>query len=291
MEKRQNSIRVAIILGLLSPAVAIAAQRTFVSAGSGSDANLCTRQLPCRNFVAAMAQTDSEGEVVVLDSGGYGAVTISQSVTLVAVGVHAAITAFSGNAITVTASPSDVVIIRGLYLSGLGGSSGIDFQTGQTLHVENCVASGFNDVGINVSAGAGVYVKDTISRQNFAGFFLSSGSSIRASLDSIRVEENDVGVQASSNSLVTVTRGTAAGNGLGFHAATLTGVINLESCTATLNATGVRASGTARVANSMITGNTNGVSTAAGGTTISFGNNRLDGNTTDGTFTTTLAQK
>jgi hypothetical protein len=72
-----------IVLVFLSITVE-AAQRTFVSAGNGSDANACTRQAPCRNFGTAMAQTDSGGEVIVLDSGGYGVVTINQSVSIVA---------------------------------------------------------------------------------------------------------------------------------------------------------------------------------------------------------------
>src|SRR5438477_9591417 len=104
------------------------AQRTFVSAASGDDVNPCTRALPCRNFQAAIAQTTSGGEVVVLDSGGYGPVTISQAVSLVAPpGVYAGISVFSGAGITVNAGPSDVVTIRGLTLNGLGGNTGIEF--------------------------------------------------------------------------------------------------------------------------------------------------------------------
>ena len=80
---------------------------------------------------------------------GYGAVTVSDSVALVApAGVHAAITAFTGNAITITAGVSDVVVLRGLYLSALGGERGIHFVTGQTLHVESCVVSGFSFQGV-----------------------------------------------------------------------------------------------------------------------------------------------
>src|SRR5436853_5663 len=80
------------------------AQRTFVSAATGNDANPCNRAAPCRNFAAAIAQTASGGEVVVLDSGGYGTVTISQAVSLVAPpGVYAGISVFSGTGITINA--------------------------------------------------------------------------------------------------------------------------------------------------------------------------------------------
>ena len=89
-----NCLKTAVLVVFFLPAAAGGAQRTFVSAGSGSDSNLCTRALPCRNFAAAISQTDAGGEVVVLDSGGYGVVAISQSVALIAAGAStAAITA------------------------------------------------------------------------------------------------------------------------------------------------------------------------------------------------------
>ena len=79
------------------------AQRSFVSANHGNDANPCTVTLPCRNFAAAIAQTVAGGEVIVLDSGGYGPVTIGQSVSIIApAGIYAGITATSGNAIIQT---------------------------------------------------------------------------------------------------------------------------------------------------------------------------------------------
>lgn len=300
MFKRVHCLVVAVAVGFLWTATTSAAQRTFVSAGSGSDANLCTRQLPCRNFAAAIAQTDPGGEVVALDSGGYGVVTINQSVALIAPeGVHAAITAFStNNAIIIFGGATDVVIVRGLYMSGLGdGGSGIELVTGQTLHVENCVASGFiSGSGVYAhAAGADVYVKDTISRGNQFGFqFESSGIRIRASLATVRAEENTIqGFGAGDNSLVTVTGGVAAGSSIGFRSLASTAVINLESCTTTMNGSGVQATaGTVRVRNSMITGNVTGVSNGVGASTISFGNNGLHGNTSsDGAFTSTVVQQ
>src|SRR4029450_6331613 len=60
-----------------------AAQRTFVS-GSGVDSNPCTLTLPCRSFAAAITQTSIGGEVIVLDSAGYGPVAITQSVSIIA---------------------------------------------------------------------------------------------------------------------------------------------------------------------------------------------------------------
>src|SRR5215472_15085253 len=69
-------------------------QRTFVSV-SGSDGNTCTRTAPCRTLAQAISQTNAGGEVVVLDSAGYGSVTISKSITVTApAGVYAGISVF-----------------------------------------------------------------------------------------------------------------------------------------------------------------------------------------------------
>ena len=70
------------IFALSVPAVA-ALQRTFV-ASTGSDSNPCSLPLPCRGFAIAVAAVAPAGEVIVLDSGGYGPVVITQSVSIIA---------------------------------------------------------------------------------------------------------------------------------------------------------------------------------------------------------------
>src|SRR3712207_5958046 len=104
-------------------------QRTFVSAHNGLDTNPCTVTQPCRNFNRAIGVVRAGGEVVALDSGGYGPVSITKAVTLTGpTGVYVAITAQSGSAITVNAAgpteglSGDTVVLRGLTLTGLGGS-------------------------------------------------------------------------------------------------------------------------------------------------------------------------
>src|SRR5438876_7408337 len=149
------------------------AQRTFVSAETGNDANPCTRAAPCRNFAAAIAQTTSGGEVVVLDSGGYGQVTITQSVSLVAPpGVYAGISVIGiGTGITINAGPSDVVTIRGLTLNGIGGTDGIDFFSGAALYVQDTVVKNFTTTGIYTSLGADarVAIEDSLFSRSAEG--------------------------------------------------------------------------------------------------------------------------
>jgi hypothetical protein len=296
---KRNHLRICSVitalLPMLVPAPSSAAQRTFVSAESGNDANPCSRQLPCRQFTVALLRTDSGGEIVVLDSGGYGPLTISQSVTITApTGVHAAITAFSGNAIDINAG-SGVVVLRGLYLTGMGALRGIHFLTGKSLHIENCVVNQFNGLGIIAfSDDADVYITNTISRRNGSGFYFgASGGSIRANLNFVQAEGNAAfGVRSDNNSAVTVTHGVAAGHQNEGFLASSGGVLILESCTTTFNGYGIRVSaGTVYVANTLITANTNDVVADVGATTVSFGNNRVHGNTNVGAFTVTVTEQ
>src|SRR5262252_10201767 len=131
-----------LVLMIMSSASA-QVQRTFVS-GLGSDANPCSRTSPCRTFAQALAGTNSGGEVVVLDSGGFGPATITRAVTITApAGVYAGITVFSGDGIDINAGHSDTVILRGLTINNEGGAgNGIVFASGARLQVESCVISG-----------------------------------------------------------------------------------------------------------------------------------------------------
>lgn len=154
----------------LATTQARAVQRTHVSAAIGVDTNTatgCTPIAPCRTFQAAMTATDSNGEVVVLDSGGYGAVTVTQSVALIAPkGVYAGISVFEGfNGVTI-ATPGINVVLRGVSINGQGGDHGVFMIAGNKLTVENCVISNLGQTGIFVRDSAVVRVLDTIIRDN-----------------------------------------------------------------------------------------------------------------------------
>jgi hypothetical protein len=119
------------------------ALRTFVSAQHGNDTNIstnCALTTPCRTFSAAIGVTSPGGEVVVLDSGGYGPFTVSHAIQIEAPpGVYAGV---SGDGITVAAGSSDEVVIRGLTINGPGGGGiGAGQQIG-SLVVDGCVFDG-----------------------------------------------------------------------------------------------------------------------------------------------------
>ena len=98
--------------------------RTFVSAAVGNDASDCNRLTPCRSFQGAHDKTLPDGEITVLDPGGYGAVRITKSISIVNDGVGEASILVSGGTdgiiITATADTGRVNL-RGLTVQGTAG--------------------------------------------------------------------------------------------------------------------------------------------------------------------------
>jgi hypothetical protein len=154
---------------------AFAAARTFVSADNGLDTNPCTRALPCRSFSAALVLTDPDGEVVAIDSGGYGTLTITQPASLISPrGVHAAIAAQSTDGIVVNASSAANVLLRNLALTYQGpiapiDAAGIRATTVGALYVEGCSITGY-PTGLLFSpttSGSRLYVTDSVFRRGY----------------------------------------------------------------------------------------------------------------------------
>src|SRR3712207_3107698 len=74
---------VASVCGCTISATSAQAQatRTWVS-GVGDDVNPCSRTAPCKTFAGAISKTAAGGEINCLDPGGFGAVTITKSMTI-----------------------------------------------------------------------------------------------------------------------------------------------------------------------------------------------------------------
>jgi hypothetical protein len=298
------ALAVIAAVGSSRQALAVGSQtRTFV-ATTGSDANLCTRVAPCRTFGAALAQTASGGEIVALDSGGYGAVTVTQAVSIAAApGVQASISPASGNAIAVAAGPTDKVTLRNLQLNGQGATHGVIFTAGGALFIDDLTINGFGGHGIftSVAGSADLYVTDTVIRgAGDSGIYLESDSGfLNATVVRTRLEENAVsGLFSAVNSRVTVKDTVAIGSGTGFYAGP--GDMYLEGCVARNNQTGVEAANSigsqitaiVHVSNCIVTGNLFGwILGTNGGSVLSRGNNTLEGNTFSNTFSGTYSPK
>ena len=144
-----RSIRIAAVavaatllgLGFAAPASA-QASRTWVS-GVGDDANPCSRTAPCKTFAGAILNTAAAGEIDCLDSGGFGSVTITQSITIDCAegGGGAAGGILNAGTAGVTINGSGIkVILRNLTISGAGatpGTYGIRFLQGKSLTIDD----------------------------------------------------------------------------------------------------------------------------------------------------------
>ncbi len=116
-----------------------------------------------------MAQTSVGGEVIVLDSAGYGPVTITKSVSItVPAGVYGGISvAGTSNATGVLVANTAInVVLRGLTIHSVGAADGIStygvrMTDGSTLTIENCVVSNFaqwGGVGVSIESPAKVAI-------------------------------------------------------------------------------------------------------------------------------------
>jgi hypothetical protein len=132
------------------------AQLTKIFVASyGNDVNDGSRGSPKRNFQAAHDAVAAGGQVVVLDTAGYGALKITKSLAItVPPGVNGFVTVTgTNNAITVAAGAGSVVSLRGLIIEG-GGSRqsagngpgfGLYVTSVGWLSVEDCAIRNFLD--------------------------------------------------------------------------------------------------------------------------------------------------
>src|SRR4029077_12099460 len=106
-------LAIAIFMFAFATMTQAQASRTWVS-GVGDDANPCSRTAPCKTWAGAISKTAACGEIDALDPGGFGAVTITKSITLDGTGTFASILASLTTGIIINAAGTDVVTIRGL---------------------------------------------------------------------------------------------------------------------------------------------------------------------------------
>jgi len=283
-----RSLLAILVLLTLSAAAQAQATRTWVS-GVGDDANPCSRTAPCKTFAGAISKTATGGEINVLDPGGFGAVTITKSITISSEGFEAGVLVSGTNGIIVNSGTGNVVL-RGLDIEGLGtGLAGIKVLSVGSLHVEKCTINNFTQNGIDFAPSSAslvtsqIHVSNSIIRNNNGAS--SGGIRIRPStnvsaigmIENTQLKNNQFGLRVEDKSVVTAKNSSADDNvnGSGFIAVSVStaAVLNLDKCVADGNAFGIRADGlnaTVRFGSCMIAGNGTGISSNASGKTISF---------------------
>jgi Right handed beta helix region len=284
----------------LTTSASAQATRTWVS-GVGDDANPCSRTAPCKTFAGAISKTAINGEINCLDPGGFGAVTITKSITIDCHEIMASILAsgFTGVIVNIAAGnandPLRSVRLRNININGAGvsgtagtrtGIIGVRIDAAAEVFLDDMLVYNFSQKGLldqRTSPGR-LYVRNSIFRDNGqAGIQVlpSSGSAtIDVVIDKSHATGNvGSGLVVSNGPRVAIKRSVFSGNGSsGIDAeATLGGSsVVIDQSEISSNSIGffTAGGGAIRVSNSDI-GFNNTLNT---GTVSSFNNNRLTGN-------------
>jgi hypothetical protein len=247
--------------------------RTWVS-NAGSDSNPCSVTQPCLTFAGALANTSSGGEINCLNAGGFSPVTITISVTIDCEGTSNGGILVGGEGYGITISTAGVIVnLIGLEIDGENGAGlfGVFVNAAATVNIRNCKVFGSSGAGIasqSSTGGATLTVDNAFVAHNGYGINENEVSGVaNMTVRNSNINNNGTGIAVN-------------GGGGGTH----TGA-TIEQTTLSFNGTGlaiVNPGAVALIGNSTVVNNNVGVSNS-GGTLLSFKNNRIGGNSTDGT--------
>lgn len=282
IRKISQSIVVSFIFLIAFAAFANAqATRTWMS-GVGDDANPCSRTAPCKTFQGTISKTASNGEINVIDPGGFGAVTITKSITLDGSPFMAGVLVSGTNGIVINA-PGAQITLRNLVIDGLTtGLQGIRILNADAVFVENCQIFGFSR-GISDERTTGeLSVSNSILKNNIeTNGYLIAGSAVKTIYDSNQIKSGgqfglwflsgkvvvrncvisanaDAGILSDGTATVEVDGGTISQNKFGISNVSATSVVRVGGASITMNKIGL---------------------TIGAGAIDSYGNNRIVGNT------------
>jgi hypothetical protein len=284
----------AVIFVMATDLASAQATRTWVS-GVGDDANPCSRTAPCKTFAGAISKTAAYGEIDALDPGGFGAVTITKSITIDGGGNIAGVLTSGTNGIVVSAGATDTVVLRNLDIDGLQSTpatnKGIVFSSGKQLIIDHCNIYGYSFRGVSIETNAtgalALISNSLIHDQGNNGIVLATGTTAKVVLNNVQSVNNvGTGVVVASGSLQ-ARESVFSNNGVGLDVHD-TGSAAFESVMVSNNNVGLQLWGSGPLAwlsNTTLIQNGVGYSVAAG-TAYSFQNNKLAENSyNSGSFT------
>jgi hypothetical protein len=309
MYKIRFALRIITLVTFACAFAAVAqaqATRTWVS-GVGDDVNPCSRTAPCKTFAGAISKTAAGGEINALDPGGFGAVTITKSMAIVADYTEGGVLA-GGNGIVVNALSTDKVYLSGLDVKGVNPpTTGIRILSAASVIVKNCSVRDYV-TGIVVDPASGTtevsLIDSTVANNTGTGISIrpTGSGTVRMNVERSRMINNagdgliaNATAPTTGTIHVTVRDSDSSHNGATGFAVLSGGVATqmmLDGCNAINNANGIAANGSGaivRFARSSVTRNTTGVIQVGAGLVQSYSpaTNLVDGNGTDGTFGTT----
>ncbi len=288
---------IALALLVSAPSAFSQATRTWVS-GVGDDANPGSRTAPCKTYAGAISKTAVGGEIDNLDTGGFGAVTITKSITIDGASAVASSLVSLTNGITIATGTGNLeVTLRNLDLTGQGTGLGglvINGAGSVVLHVENCRIFGFTSHGIDFEPGTAslLYVENSHIFDNAGdGIYLKPGAASGISVINSRIDNNAVGVHGDDNTVTIVKGSSSTGNaGAGFET-TVGATMTISNSESSLNGTGISSAGTVTIADVTVSNNSGeGLVSATGGAIQSFRDNPVgdNGSKTEGKPTSIL---
>lgn len=274
------------------------ATRTWVS-GVGDDVNPCSRTAPCKTFAGAISKTATNGEINCLDPAGYGAVTVTKSITIDCEDTQGSILAAGTNGIivniTAATDTKKAFMLRGVSINGAAtGINGIRVLAANSITLDEVVIHGFSQHGVSLENTTGttkVNIDHCWMRNNVGNGINTFivGGSVQLDVSSTKLSTNGVGLNLSNGTKGTFTDSISAGNSNGVMATNAT--LAIRSCTISDNTlVGITSGsgGAIRFMSSLISNNGTGLS-STGGTLVSFISNIFSGNTADGAPTSTTA--
>ena len=289
-----NALAVLVFALAFASLAQAQATRTWVS-GVGDDANPCSRTAPCKTFAGAISKTARNGEINCLDPGGFGAVTITKSITIDCHEVFASILNSATNAINIPFDSFDqvndvrrTVRLRNLNLNGADtGLIGINItgptSTNTKVFIEDCLIDG-NFAGTargifdqRTGTGAVLGINNTTVR-NMASTGISIVGTSKASISNSRVSNCAFGVAAANGPKVVIFESVFASNTTGLEVDGATTMEVDHSVVSNNTGTGfVANTGSIRVSNTTAMNNGTLATTGSGGAVSSYGNNQTGG--------------
>ncbi len=258
MKKFRLSLLGGALLMLAFTSVASAqATRTWVS-GVGDDANPCSRTAPCKTFAGAISKTATNGEIDCLDPGGFGALTITKSISIDCDSGAGGILPGATNGVNINASGATVTL-RSINFQGVAiGLNGVNISAAAAVHLIDLNIYSFTGAGVTASVGANLVLTiDETRIHDCANGIVTTTSAglITADYGRVSLYNGASGVNASNGSRVQLHNST------------------IVAYSAGVNQTGLGASGSVvtAFANSF-TGNGNALQSSAGGNIGATGN-------------------
>jgi hypothetical protein len=308
----------AVVAAALVPASASAqATRTWVS-GVGDDANPCSRTAPCKTWAGAISKTAAGGIMMAMDDGGFGTLTITKPITVDG-GKHQAGSLSSGgiNGININIDPAvqpanfvtnGRVVLKNLKIEGntsipsaggfTPGLNGVRILNARNVKLVNLDVGFYSRSAVSLETGPAESTRLQVLN-SYLHDNKGTGVSIaprNTAIVKVLVRNNDINDNACGVSV------GAFGYDSGFNFG--------GDCALATSASGANANAGVFVAGNSITDNSNtgvlvrganaggrmsgneveqnsgfGVRAIDGGSLLSFGNNSIADNGTNGTFT------